>query len=107
MDKNYLLLAIAVTVVATFATRIMPFLFFNKKNNNKTLKYIEFYLPTMIMIILVFYAIKDVNFFVYPFGIAEIIGVLLALLLHLVFKHSLLSIVVSTIVYMVIVQKIL
>lgn len=107
MNSSYLFIGIVVAFLATYTTRIIPFILFAKKEPSKTLRYIEIYLPVMIMIVLVFYAIKDVSFLSYPYGIAEIVGILTAFFIHLVFKHALASIIISTMVYMFLVQNIL
>lgn len=105
MSESYLFFGILIAFLATFTTRAIPFLLFSKKRPNATLRYIELYLPIMIMIVLVFYAIKDVSFITYPYGIAEIIGILVATSLHLIFKKALFSIITSTIIYMLIIQN--
>ncbi len=63
-------------------------------------------MPLMIMVILVFYALKDVKWLEYPYGLAEIIGILTAVFLHVRYKNALFSIFVATVVYMFLVQKI-
>ncbi|WP_458701290.1 branched-chain amino acid transporter permease [Sulfurospirillum sp. 1307] len=106
MQDSYLIAGIFIASIMTFLTRLIPFLFFNKKEPSKLIKYIEWNMPVMIMVVLVFYALKDVNWYAYPYGIAEIISVLLTIFLHVKFKNALLSIFVATIVYMLLVQKI-
>jgi len=91
----------------TYMTRIIPFVFFRNKEPSATIKYIEWNMPVMIMVILVFYALKDVSWGVYPYGIAEMIGVVVAGSLHVKYKNALLSIFVATTVYMFLVQKIM
>lgn len=105
MNETYLFFGILVACVATFTTRIIPFVLFAKKEPSPWLKYIEIYLPVMIMIVLVFYALKDVKFLLYPFGMPELIGIFVAIVIHLMFKHALLSIISSTVVYMLIIQN--
>ncbi len=107
MDSSYLIGAIALASFATYITRITPFLFFRKKEPSAMIKYIEWNMPVMIMVILVFYALKDVKWDIYPFGIAEIIGVVIAIFVHIKFKNALLSIFLATISYMILIQKIL
>lgn len=104
MDNTYLFFGILVAFGATFLTRVIPFVWFSKRKPSPILGYIEISMPVMIMIILVFYAIRDLEFQLYPYGIPELIGIALAAIIHLVFKQALLSIVIATISYMVIVQ---
>ncbi|MDR1007351.1 MAG: AzlD domain-containing protein [Campylobacteraceae bacterium] len=105
MQPSYLLLAILTATLATFATRVLPFLLFDKKRKpSKLLELFEKNMPLMIMVILVFYAIRNTNFNEYPYGMSEIIGILSALLLHVKFKNALLSIIDATFFYMFLVQ---
>ena len=106
MDSGYIVAGIIVASVMTYITRAIPFLFFRKKEPSDTIKYIEWNMPVMIMVILIFYALKDVSWGVYPYGISEIIGIVIAGSLHIKYKNALLSISVATAVYMFLVQKI-
>ena len=105
MESSYLIGAIIVATCATYATRIIPFLLFRTREPSPLVKYIELNMPLMIIVILVFYALKDVKWEVYPYGLAEIIGVSVAILLHVRFKNALLSIFIATLVYMVLIQN--
>ena len=107
MDSSYIIAGIIIASVMTYITRAIPFIFFRKKEPSDTIKYIEWNMPVMIMVILVFYALKDVSWGVYPYGIAEMIGVVVAGSLHVKYKNALLSIFVATVVYMFLIQKIL
>ena len=106
MESSYLIGAIIVASIATYTTRIIPFLLFRTREPSPLVKYIVLNMPLMIMVILVFYALKDVTWEIYPYGIAEIIGVIVAIALHVKFKNALLSIFVATLVYMFFIQKI-
>ncbi len=106
MQSSYLISGIVIAVIATYMTRLIPFLFFAKRKPSPMIRYIEWNMPLMIMVILVFYALKDVKWSQYPFGLAEIIGVTVAILMHLKFNNALLSIIISTLIYMFLIQKI-
>ncbi len=107
MESSYLIGAIIVATIATYTTRIIPFLLFRNREPSPLIRYIELNMPVMIMVILVFYALKDVKWEAYPYGLAEIIGVGIAILLHVKFKNALLSIFVATLVYMFLIQTVL
>lgn len=107
MSSTYIVFAIALAAILTYITRLLPFVYFDKKEPTKTLKYIEIYMPSMIMIVLVFYALKDVDFYEYPHGVAEVFGIVVTMVVHLVFKQALLSIVTATIAYMIMVQYVI
>ena len=106
MESSYLIGSIIVATCATYATRIIPFLLFRNREPSPLIKYIELNMTVMIMVILVFYALKDVKWESYPYGMAEIIGVGMAIFLHVRFKNALLSIFVATLVYMLLVQNV-
>ncbi len=106
MTHEYLISAIVIATIATYITRITPFLFFGHKPPSAMIRYIEWNMPIMIMVILVFYALKDVKWTLYPFGLPEIIGVFVAVMMHLKYSNALLSIISATLIYMFLVQKI-
>lgn len=58
----------------------------------------------MIMVVLVCYGLKDVKFYVYPYGLNEALAVFSAVLIHLRFKNALLSIAASTAIYMTLIR---
>jgi len=106
MPSSYLISGIIIAAIATYLTRVIPFVFFAKREPSPLIRYIEWNMPLMIMVILVFYALKDVKWNEYPFGMAEIIGVLIAIFIHVKFNNALLSIIISTMTYMFLVQKV-
>jgi len=107
MESSYLIAGIIIAAVMTYMTRVIPFIFFRKKEPSVIIKYIEWNMPVMIMVILIFYALKDVNWEVYPYGVAEMVGIITAGVLHVKYKNALLSIFVATVAYMVLIQKVL
>ncbi len=54
MDSSYLIAGIVIAAILTYVTRITPFIFFRKKEPSAIIKYIEWNMPVMIMVILVF-----------------------------------------------------
>ena len=105
MDNTYLILSISVIAVITAALRFIPFAVFsaNRKTPNIIL-YLGKYLPYSIMAMLVVYCLKSVNLLVSPFGLPELIGVLVVVLLHIWKRNTLLSIAVGSACYMLLVQ---
>lgn len=105
MNSNtYVIIAIAVMAGVTFLLRVLPFLVFGDK---KTPAYIEFlgkYLPYAIMGMLVVYCLKGVSLVTAPFGIPELIAVVLVAVLHIWKRNTLLSIISGTVCYMVLIQ---
>lgn len=103
-NNTYAAAAIGVMAGVTFLLRVLPFLIFKEK---KTPPYIEFlgtYLPYAIMGMLVVYCLKGVSFIRAPFGIPEIISVVLVAALHIWKRNTLLSIISGTACYMVLIH---
>ena len=102
-EINYLLAVILVMTVATYITRLTPFLLFGKGQESPLFNYISKSTPPMVMTILVIYMLKDVEYLTF-----EIVYTFIALLvtagLHIYKRNALLSIVSGTIVYMIFVQ---
>lgn len=104
MSNLELYAAIAVMAGVNFLTRIFPFLFFRKKELPTLIEYIQKYFPAVIMMILVFYSIKDVSFTQMPYGMKEIASILFTAILHISVKNYLISIFGGTLCYMGLVQ---
>lgn len=98
-------LMIAIIALVTAALRFLPFLIF--RENRKTpplVSYLGQVLPYAIMGMLVIYCLKGISFAAFPFGIPEIIGCLVVILLHIWKRNTLLSIGAGTVCYMLLVQ---
>ena len=98
-------LMIAIIALVTAALRFLPFLIF--RENRKTpplVSYLGQVLPYAIMGMLVIYCLKGVSFAAFPFGIPEMIGCLVVVLLHIWKRNTLLSIGAGTVCYMLLVQ---
>jgi len=106
MTNNEIYLAIIVMSLTNYLTRLFPFIFFLKKDPPKIVVYVETYFPPVIMTILIFYSIKDVNLTVYPYGLKELIAIVFTATIHLWKNNYLVSIFGGTIFYMLLVQNI-
>ncbi len=98
-------LLIAVMALVTAGLRFLPFLIFGE--NRKTpplISYLGQVLPFAIMGMLVVYCLKDVSFTAAPFGIPELLGCAVVVLLHIWKRNTLLSIGAGTLCYMLLVQ---
>lgn len=105
MPDLYSALTITVIALVTAALRFLPFLIF--RENRKTpplVSYLGQVLPYAIMGMLVIYCLKGVSFAAFPFGIPEMIGCLVVILLHIWKRNTLLSIGAGTVCYMLLVQ---
>ncbi len=96
---------IAAMAGVTALTRFAPFIFFGHgKEPAKWIKYLGKYLPPALMSVLIIYCISTVNFIGGSHGIPEIICIAAAMGLHAWKGNVLLSIGVSTVLYMILVQ---
>lgn len=98
-------ITILLPAIITFLLRATPFIFFSKKEVPEMILYIGKYLPFAMMGLLVVFALKGVSFLKYPFGIPELISILVVVLLHLWKRNMLISIGGGTVLYMFIVQN--
>ena len=95
------LAVLAVMAGITFASRLLPFLFFSRNHPPRWLATIETVLPPLILWLLVFYTLSSISWRITPYGIPALAGVAIAVLVHR-WKHSaLLSILSGTAAYMV------
>ncbi|RLA06984.1 MAG: branched-chain amino acid ABC transporter [Gammaproteobacteria bacterium] len=99
MDNN-IYLVLLVVMVANLLTRLTPMLFFKNNNIPSWVGFIEKNFPPMIMIILIFYTLKDVSVVVAPYGIQELFAIAMTAIIHLIFNNFLLSIFAGTAIYM-------
>jgi branched-subunit amino acid transport protein AzlD len=102
-EIEYLLAAILVMGISTYLTRLTPFLMFTPGKENAKLNFVAKNTPPMVMMILVIYMLKEVDYlsteiFYTLFALAVTVG------LQILKRNALLSIVSGTIVYMFFVQ---
>lgn len=100
MDNSRAILAICIMAGITFILRSMSFVLFT---HGKTPAYITFlgkYLPFSIIGMLVIYCLKNVSLAHSPYGIPEFVAVALVAGLHLWKRNTLLSILLGTVCYM-------
>ena len=102
-EIEYLLGAILVMAISTYLTRLTPFLMFTPGKENAKLNFVAKNTPPMVMMILVIYMLKEVDYlsteiFYTLFALAVTVG------LQILKRNALLSIVSGTIIYMFFVQ---
>ena len=99
------LLLILLVSITTFATRVIPFLVFPKgKKIPPIIHYLGKVLTPAVIGMLVIYCLKDTKILSSPYGIPELISVLVVAILHIWKRNNLLSIGVGTVLYMVLIQ---
>lgn len=105
MDNTYLFLTIVIISAVTAALRFLPFVVFSGgKKTPRIVLYLGKVLPFAIMAMLVVYCLKSVSLLSYPFGLPELIGAIIVVLLHIWKRNSLLSIAGGTVCYMLLIQ---
>lgn len=99
------ILIILVVAVATFATRVVPFLIFPKgKEIPPLIQYLGKVLTPAVIGMLVVYCLRNTEVTLFPHGIPELTAVAVTAVLHVWRKNNLLSIGVGTILYMFLIQ---
>lgn len=102
-----MVLTVAVVVAATLLTRFSAFLIFPPgKKAPDFVQYLGKALPAAVMGMLVVYTFKDMIVFSYPYGVPELIALIVTVGMHLWKRNMFMSIGIGTIVYMLIVQNI-
>lgn len=96
---------IVVVALVTMALRFFPFFVFSNRETPDFIHYLGKYLPYAIMAMLVVYCLKDITFGKAPFGIPELVCVVIVALLHIWKRNTLFSIVTGTLCYMVLIQQ--
>ena len=109
METN---LSISAAIIATicsalviFSERASPFVLFSKKEPPAFIKFVEKYIPPMVMAALLVYCLKDISFSREKILPSEFIALTITVVLHLWKRNSLISIFSGTAVYMLL-QKI-
>lgn len=97
--------AIAIISLITWVTRALPFLIFSsKKDLPATIHYLGSVLPASIIVILVVYCMRNIDFSNFPFGAAELISIILVIGLQVWKKNNFLSILTGTACYMILIR---
>ncbi|MDU2181722.1 MAG: branched-chain amino acid transporter permease [Veillonella sp.] len=107
MTSLEMIITVAIVVVGTLLTRFSAFLIFptGKKAPDFVL-YLGKALPTSVMGMLVVYTFKETVVLSYPYGIPEVIALIVTVGLHLWKRNMLVSIGVGTVVYMILIQAV-
>lgn len=105
INFTHSLLIIIIVAIVTIILRFIPFIIFNgKKESPKIISYLSDVLPYAIMGMLVIYCLKDISITTFPFGIPELIASSIVIIMHLWRRNTLLSILVGTLSYMLLIQ---
>lgn len=100
---EYIMWVIVLTTLATFGTRVFPFIAFYRHKEHPMMDYVAKYTPPMVMLILVVYVLKDVNF-VSQEGGYTLIAIAMTVAIHWWRSNPLFSIFSGTFLYMLLLQ---
>ena len=107
MSNWQVLSLILVMALVTAALRFLPFMIFTKgRKVPEIVAYLGRVLPYAAMAMLVVYCLKGISFVQMPFGLPELISVVLVVVLHVWKRNTLLSIIGGTVCYMMLVQMV-
>lgn len=107
MSNWQVLSLILVMALVTAALRFLPFMIFTKgRKVPEVVAYLGRVLPYAVMAMLVVYCLKGISFVQMPFGLPELISVVLVVVLHVWKRNTLLSIIGGTACYMMLVQMV-
>lgn len=99
------ILIIVIAAVVTILIRFLPFWIFDHGDTPpKWVVFLGRVLPSAVMSVLLIYCVRNISFVFGNHGIPEIIGIAVAIGLHVWKRNTLLSICVSTILYMLILR---
>lgn len=100
-DTSYLVAFIAVAAAATFATRVIPFLFFERHTEHPLIKHLGRFLPAAVMALLAtVFLQRSGNWAAVVPGSDAILAGALVVAVHLWRRNALLSIAAGTAAYM-------
>lgn len=110
MTDTALIVFIAVCTMATFVTRVLPFIALSRQADHPLILHLGRYLPPTVMAILVIYSLRHFTpwdsgqFDLSPNGLPLLLASLTVVGLHLWRRNALLSIIGGTGLYMILIQ---
>jgi len=103
MNSDKSVLIIIIMSIVTIALRLLPFVVFSSKKTPKLIAHLSKVLPSAVMAMLVIYCLKDINFTAASGFLPQLIASTVVVLSYLWKKNSLLSIVLGTTVFMILI----
>ena len=102
-----MVMTVAIVVAGTLLTRFSAFLIFPPgKKAPDLVQYLGKALPAAVMGMLVVYTFKDTIVLSYPYGIPELIALLVTVGMHVWRRNMFMSIGAGTVVYMILIQAV-
>lgn len=107
MTSFEMVITVAIVVAATLLTRFSAFLIFAPgRKAPDFVQYLGKALPAAVMGMLVVYTFKDTIVLSYPYGVPELIALLVTVAMHVWKRNMFMSIGAGTVVYMILVQAV-
>jgi len=94
-------IASILSALIVYSTRLLPFVIFGHRKPPLIIGFIEQYIPSLIIAVLIVYCFKDVNFTSFSISAPYFIACGFVVLMHLLFRNSLLSIGGGTVLFMI------
>ena len=105
-DATYITAFIAVSALATFATRVVPFLFFHRHTEHPLVKHLGRFLPAAVMALLAtVFLQRSATWQAFLPGVDALLAGALVVIIHLWKGNALWSIAAGTILYMAMQQS--
>lgn len=105
MNSTEIIVTILLVALATALTRFLPFILFSGRDKPpKYLAYLGRVLPPAVFAMLVVYCLKGVTLVSSPYGIPELVSVAAVVIIHLLFRKTLLSVIGGTGLYLILVN---
>jgi branched-subunit amino acid transport protein AzlD len=106
-DTSYIVAAIAIVAAITFAQRALPFAVLRTIQSSRLVENLNRWMPTGLVLILAIYSLQATSFLAAPYGIPEAVALAVTIALHLWRHNAVLSILVGTATYLVILNALL
>lgn len=104
MFNMYALTVVLTVSITTFVIRAFPFIVFSKGNPPSVILYVGKVISPAAIAMLIVYCFNNVNPIKYPYGLPELAATVVTVGLQLWWKNPLISILVGTVVYMLLLQ---
>ncbi|WP_157150241.1 branched-chain amino acid transporter permease [Brachyspira sp. SAP_772] len=107
MSDREIFITALVVVFATAILRLLPFIIIRKSiAERRYIQYLGDIIPYAMIALLVIYCIKDINIIKFPYGLPEIISIIVVAIFQIIKRNVLISIGLGTVIYMFLVQVI-
>ena len=107
LDMRHAMIIILVMGLMTLATRILPVLIFGRGERvPEYILYLGKVVPYTAMGLLIVYCLRDVQVTESPHALPELISITAVTLTYLWKRNTILSVVVGTVLYMILIQKV-